>query len=115
MKSERAPLAERLKKGLREVLAHERGEITLRTREVILPDLPRSYNAEDIYGIRMRLGYSQAVFARVVAVSVQTVRSWEQGVRKPSGSAARVISILDEPGQVYQLTGVSSRAANLPA
>src|ERR1017187_2436280 len=114
MKRERAPLAERLKKSLREALAHERGEITLRTREVILPDPPQNYKAEDIYAIRKRLGYSQAVFARVVAVSLQTVRSWEQGVRKPSGSAARVISMLDEPTQILQLTGLSSVSAVAP-
>ena len=110
MKQERPPFEERLIKGLNEVLAHVRGEITLRTHEVLLPDPPRSYNAEDIYAIRKRLGYSQAIFAQVLAVSVQTVRSWEQGVRKPSGSAARLISILEEPSQILKLTGVGSGA-----
>jgi len=39
---ERPPVAERIQKGLREAISHERGEITLRTREVHIPDPPES-------------------------------------------------------------------------
>ena len=102
----RAPLAERLKRGLEQAIAHERGEITLRTREVNIPDPPQAYTAEDVVRIRRRLGYSQAVFARVAAVSVQTVQGWERGVRRPSGSAARLLQLLEDPDQLRQLTCV---------
>ena len=108
MKRARAPLAERLKKGLREAIAHERGECQLRTRTVTLPDPPRAYGAEEISQLRHQLGYTQAIFAQIVAVSVQTVRSWEQGARKPSGSAARVMQLLERPEHLSELVGSSS-------
>ena len=111
MKRARAPLAERLKKGLREAIAHERGECNLRTRTVMLPDPPRSYGAEEISKLRHQLGYTQTVLAQIVAVSVQTVRSWEQGARKPSGSAARVLQLLERPEHLTELVG----ATRLPA
>lgn len=100
---QRPPLAERIKKGLQELIAHEKGEVTLRTREVFIPDPPQSYTAEDIARIRKGLGYSQTVFARVLAVSPQTVRGWEQGSRRPSGSAARLLQLLEHPDHLQQL------------
>jgi len=102
----RAPLAERLKKGLQELIAHEKGEITLRTREVVLPDPPHNYTAADIVRIRKDLGYSQAVFASVIAVSVKTVRGWEQGSRHPSGSASRLLQLLERPEMLRELASL---------
>ena len=102
----RAPLAERLKKGLREAIAHEKDELTLQTRKIFIPDPPRSYGAEDIAALRHKLGYTQVTLAAWLAVSPQAVRSWEQGTRKPSGSASRVMQMLESPEQLSQILGL---------
>lgn len=102
----RPPLAERIKNGLLQAIAHERGEITLRTREVSIPCPPKKLTPADITKIRKKLGYSQAVFAKVAAVSVQTVQGWERGVRHPSGSAARLLELLENPNSLENLIKV---------
>jgi putative transcriptional regulator len=40
--------------------------------------------------IRQRLGLTQDKFARLLGISLATLRNWEQGRRKPEG-AARVL------------------------
>jgi len=91
-------LAERVKQGLQEAIQHERGEITLRTRDATLKTPPPPvYQAGEIASIRNRLGFSQGVFALRLAVSVKTVRSWEQGSRTPSGAAARLLQLMENP------------------
>jgi len=42
---------------------------------------------------RDTLRVSQRVFADLMNVSVQAVHAWEQGVKKPSGMAQRLLSI----------------------
>ena len=41
-----------------------------------------------IKNIRKETHYSQSVFAKILNVSLSTVRQWEQGKRKPTGSSA---------------------------
>ena len=41
---------------------------------------------EEIQAIRARTRLSQAVFAKLLNVSLSSVRQWEQGKRKPTGS-----------------------------
>jgi DNA-binding transcriptional regulator YiaG len=38
---------------------------------------------------------SQAVFARLLGVDKSAVAQWERGVKRPSGSAARLLELLD--------------------
>lgn len=54
----------------------------------------RSY-ADEIRGIRDRLNMSQGFFADVIGVSKKTIESWEYGYGKPSGAAARMLTIAD--------------------
>ena len=68
----------------------DRGEpITLRT--VALDFRFLDYTAGEIKKIRLSLNVSQAVMAKLLGVSVLTVQSWEQGVRKPSHMACRFL------------------------
>ncbi|MFN8611563.1 MAG: helix-turn-helix domain-containing protein [Vulcanimicrobiota bacterium] len=101
--SKRSRIAEEIIQGLEEALAFEQGKISLKTREVDVPELPRLYDAKQIRALRDRLGYSQAYFARVVGVSTDAVRSWEQGIRNPTRSAARVLEFLDDPNLLKRL------------
>jgi putative transcriptional regulator len=82
-----------LKESLTEVLDHAQGKITLRTRNVLIPEPPRALPAKEIVRLRKRLGVSQAVFARLLGVARDTEISWEQGRRTPSGPALRLLEI----------------------
>jgi putative transcriptional regulator len=104
-KMTRKPLGERLKSGLLEGIQHAKGELTLRTVEV--PSPPPEIAAEQVTSLRARSGMSQAVFARVLNVSTKTVQSWEQGERKPSHAALRMLQVFREnPRFVFQIVGI---------
>jgi putative transcriptional regulator len=62
---------------------------TVRTIELDLE--PGEYDAESVKCTRLALGVSQAVFARVLGASGDTVASWEQGVREPTPMARRLL------------------------
>jgi len=47
----------------------------------------------DVRGIRDRLGKSQSEFARMIGVSVSTLRNWEQGRRRPVGPARALLQV----------------------
>jgi DNA-binding transcriptional regulator YiaG len=60
--------------------------------------------------LRRKTGMSQAVFARVLNVSTKTVQSWEQGDRKPSHAALRMLQILREnPKPVFEIMGIPAK------
>lgn len=48
------------------------------------------FNDPDVRAIREHFGLSQGKFARLLGISVATLRNWEQKRRKPEG-AARVL------------------------
>ena len=93
----RASLYDRLKKGLEEGIEHEQGLITLHSVDLVVPDAPKHYTAEDVKNIRTRLRMSQAGFARLLHISCKTVQSWEQGVRSPQHSSARLLQFVEYP------------------
>lgn len=47
----------------------------------------------DVRAIRERLGKSQTEFARMIGVSVATLRNWEQGRRRPEGPARALLKV----------------------
>ena len=78
--------------GLQEMLDHAQGKIELRSNYVSTTP-PHVYTAEEIRSIRNSLNMSQGFFADVIGVSKKTVESWEYGRGKPSGAAARILTI----------------------
>ena len=76
-----------------EVIAHIEGKQTLRKTVISVPDEPPAYTAEDVRKVREALQLSQGLFAKVLNVSVNTVRKWEQDERHPSGPSARLLQI----------------------
>ncbi len=95
--SARPPLAERLRAGLVETLAYARDEIELKITALTLPDPPPAYDAERIRALRTGLGFSQPYFSKILNVSPKTVQSWEQGIRVPSQSSARLLQLIENP------------------
>jgi putative transcriptional regulator len=54
--------------------------------------------------VRKRTHLSQAVFAKVLNVSLSSVRQWEQGTRTPTGSTKVLLNLLSkQPDLVEQL------------
>lgn len=52
----------------------------------------------EIRAIREREHLSQPVFARYLNVSKNLVSDWERGVKKPSGAALRLLTVVQEKG-----------------
>lgn len=101
----RKPFFDRLKAGLQEGIAHARGQRTLKTVEV--PEAPPKIDARTLIALREAAAMSQAVFAKVLYVSIKTVQSWEQGIREPSMAARRLIQVFaQQPAAVCQVVGL---------
>ena len=89
-------LFEELREGLEEALAHKNGKIYLRSISIELPEPPAEYKPKEIKSIRKNRHYSQGVFAKILNVSLNTVRSWKSGNRRPSHAALRLLEIIDK-------------------
>lgn len=75
--------------GLKEALAHARGEISLPAREYDVPA------AVDVREIRARSGLSQSRFAREYGFSVRTLQEWECGGAKPPSAVRAYLTVID--------------------
>jgi len=59
---------------------------------------------EQIQKVRTKTRLSQAVFAKVLNVSVSSVRQWEQGSRTPTGATKVLLDLLSkQPKLLHQL------------
>jgi putative transcriptional regulator len=72
---------------------------TMRTVELDLE--PRQYGSEDVRAVREKLGASQAVFAKLLGVSVKTVQAWEQG-NAPPPMARRLLDVIDRDPRPWE-------------
>jgi putative transcriptional regulator len=66
-------------------------EARFTVRTVELPDEPGAYDAAAVRATRAKLGASQAVFARLLGVSLKLAQAWERGARQPSPLARRLL------------------------
>ena len=55
----------------------------------------------DIQKIRRHLDLSQSAFASLMGVSQRTLQEWEQGRRKPSGSAYSLLRIAEKHPEAF--------------
>jgi putative transcriptional regulator len=79
--------------GIREVKAFKTGQGNLRTHTLKEPASPQV--------IRAKLKLSQSAFAGLMGVSLRTVQDWEQGRRKPSGTAEALLRIAEQKPEVF--------------
>jgi DNA-binding transcriptional regulator YiaG len=63
---------------------------------------PNAYGPGQVRDTRDALGVSQAVFAQVLGVSTSLVQSWEQGFRKPSKMACRLLDEINRSREHWQ-------------
>jgi putative transcriptional regulator len=83
--------------GLKEALAHARGEIEGSVHEIELPE-------PDVQAIRARTGLSQTEFARSIGVKKGTLLNWEQRRRSPEGPARVLLALIDKDPRIVQRT-----------
>ena len=64
------------------------------------------FTSEQIKQIRKQMNLSQLVFAKLLNVSLSSIRQWEQGKRKPSGSTKILLELLDKSPNIldYRLS-----------
>ncbi|HAM52554.1 MAG TPA: transcriptional regulator [Nitrospiraceae bacterium] len=58
----------------------------------------RDLSPKQITQLRKRAGVSQAVFAQYLNVSVSALSKWEQGQKKPSGTALKLLTVVQKKG-----------------
>jgi putative transcriptional regulator len=73
-------------------------EITMRKVDALCLQKKPPFNPEDIRRIRTANHVSQAVFAAILGIGKTTVQQWEQGQKKPSGPAQRLLDLIDRKG-----------------
>jgi putative transcriptional regulator len=73
--------------GLREAIAHAKGEENDLTIHE-LPDL-------DVAAVRAKTKLSQGDFARAFGVAIGTLQGWEQKRRRPEGPARALLTLID--------------------
>lgn len=56
------------------------------------------YDAAAVRALREKLKLSQTVLAAAINTSASTVRSWEGGAKKPNGTAAKLLNLIDRKG-----------------
>lgn len=54
------------------------------------------FTALDVKALREGLHKSQAEFARMIGVSIDTLQNWEQGRRKPVGPAQALLRVVQK-------------------
>ncbi|MDR2903340.1 MAG: helix-turn-helix domain-containing protein [Clostridiales bacterium] len=83
---------------LQDALAYIKGDKTKgRSKTVTIPDVVpvKEFSKEDIKRIRTARKMTQRIFAEIIGVSQKTVESWEAGTNKPTGSAKRVMQLIE--------------------
>ena len=65
----------------------------VKTYTVKVPPPVTPIPAKEIRAIRMKLGFTQPQFASFLNVPKITAVSWENGRRKPSGAALRLLAV----------------------
>lgn len=105
---------ELLKEGLEDAIAFEKG-LSKKTRvkkvridNSEIPEQPKEYGANDIKHLRSKLNCSQNILAAYLNVSLNTVQSWEQGIRHPNHATLRLLEILDK-GPIFLTTLTKSQ------
>ena len=89
-----------LEKSLNQALTHSRGERGGWKEKKLVAPPPKSRSSANIVRLRHRLNCSQSMFARLLNVSTKTVQAWEQGTRKPSDAALKLLAVAEKHPEI---------------
>jgi len=85
--------------GMENAVAHARGLKPASRETIVRVSIPETVDVADIRG---KLGLSQEAFARRFGFSVRNIRNWEQGIRRPEGSARAYLVVIDRAPRAVQ-------------
>lgn len=71
---------------------------TMREYDDLCIEAAPQFDPEAIARIRKSVNVSQSVFALYLNTTTSTIRQWEQGDKRPSGIAARMLQIVGKHG-----------------
>ena len=71
---------------------------TMREFDALCLPTTHELSATKIKSIRRKSGFSQAVFSKVINVSVAAIKQWERGERKPGGAALKLLNLVEDKG-----------------
>ena len=77
-----------------------------RSRIYQLPETPKVYDAKAVKTLRSLLNASQALFARVLAVSTKLVQAWEQGARTPAPVVCRLFDEIEREPERWRVAAL---------
>ncbi|MFI5022126.1 MAG: helix-turn-helix domain-containing protein [Alphaproteobacteria bacterium] len=81
-------VAESIRRGLEEAVTYAMGEADARRYRLHVPQ------RIDVRAIRAKLGMTQEEFAGRFGFSINTLRHWEQGRRRPEGAARAYLLVI---------------------
>ena len=73
-------------------------DFTMREFDALCLNPCPEFTAKDVVRIRTKSRVSQGVFAAFLNVGKTTVAAWEQGTKKPSGAASKLLELVDRKG-----------------
>lgn len=86
---------------MNEMVAIEKGQFQPKAEHIHHHAVP------NVKSIRQTAGLKQAEFAQVVGVSVALVQSWEQERRLPSGSALKLLILIERhPNMIDEIRAI---------
>jgi putative transcriptional regulator len=71
---------------------------TMRRFDALCLAVVPEYSPNEIRALRKRLNISQAVLASVINASANSIQKWERGSKRPSGTALKLLNLLDRKG-----------------
>jgi len=102
-------LFESIKTGMEEAIEFSKGNLkNVKVNHVTISPL-RQYSREDIKLIRMGKGMTQNIFAKALGVSIKTVEAWEAGTSHPSGTASRLLELLERDSEIFERHTIVAR------
>lgn len=73
-----------------------------------------SFPEPDARTIRTRFGVTQTEFARLLGISVGTLRNWEQGIRRPAGAARVLLHVVERHPEAVRDACALATTRSLP-
>ena len=98
--------------GLNEALEDAKKETPSLKRHRVTVIPLKEYEANDIKKIRNSTGLSQKYFASYMGVSIKTVEAWEAGTNDPSGSASRLLHMMELDNELTEKYPFISKASS---
>ena len=86
--AQRTKFGRELERGLKTVVAHTQGHISLPTRHVEVPE------TIDVKAVRTGLRMSQSQFAKTFGFDRRSLQDWEQGRRQPAMAARAYLLVI---------------------